>query len=444
MSQSRISGKEIVTMLGEPDVKSVMDGIWKSSPTLQDYTDLPSSYSVGNFYDALTSSPKAMNEFVDTLITRIGLVIIKTKSLQNPLAPFKKGALPLGKTIEEVFVDLAKSVKYDLAASANDVFEVTTPDVKAYYHTRNRQDKIPATITEDNLRSAFTSWNTLGSFLANIITSMYNRNNVDEFRYMKLLLDQAIQTGNMTVVKVPKPNTPANAAQAVTTIKGISNRIEFPTREYNGAGVMTQSTKDEQDLFLTADSDAYMDVNVLASAFNMSKADFMGHKHMIDSLSSTPNLVGVLVDRDFYMVYDQLFRMTNQYNGSGLYWNYWLHVWQVMSASLFANAIAFVYEDADHPIKDVTSIVVNPATVSVAAGSSFQFLAVVKTTDDSVDKSGVWSVSNAKSTTTVDKTGKVSVGSDETVGTAITVTFKSNHKETDGTYTSGSATLTIK
>lgn len=442
MAQSRISGKEIVKMLGEKSVQDVMDNIWESSPTLQEYTDLPSSDTVGNFAKQLFTSPRAVNEFVNVLLNRIGLVILKTKSLTNPLAPFKKGAMPLGMTIEEIFVDMAKSTKYDMASSANDVFAINAPDVKAYYHVRNRRDKIPTTITEENLRSAFTSWSTLGSFLASQITAMYNRNNVDEFKYMKLLLDQSIQRGNMTVVKVPKP-ADGNGKAIITTIKQYSNNLTFPSRLYNGAGVMTQSAKDEQDLFLTSASDAFLDVDVLSAAFNMSKADFMGHKHMIDSLSSTPNLVGILVDRDFFMVYDTLFKMASNYNGSGLYWNYWLHVWQVMSTSLLANAVAFVYEDADHPVKDVTSVVVSPNTLSAKAGTTQQFTSIVKTTSEAIPQTGTWSLENNKKTTTIDETGKVTIGSDETVGSAITVKFTADHKESDGTYTSGTATLTI-
>jgi hypothetical protein len=442
MAQSRISGKEIVEMLGEKSVQDVMDNIWQSSPTLQEYTDLPSSGTVGNFATGLFKSPRAVNEFVDVLLSRIGLVILKTKSLSNPLAPFKKGTMPLGMTIEEIFVDIAKSTKYDMAASANDVFAINAPDVKAYYHVRNRQDKIPTTITQENLRSAFTSWATLGSFLASQITAMYNRNNVDEFKYMKLLLDQAIQRGNMTVVKVPKP-VEENGKSIVTTIKQYSNNLTFPSRLYNGAGVMTQSAKDEQDLFLTSASDAFIDVDVLSAAFNMGKADFMGHKHMIDSLSSTPNLVGILVDRDFFMVYDTLFQMASQYNGSGLYWNYWLHVWQVMSTSMLANAVAFVYEDTDHPVKDVTSVVVSPNSVSAKAGTTQQFTSIVKTTSDTIPQTGTWSLANNKTTTKIDNNGLVTIGSDETVGSAITVKFTADHKESDGSYTSGTATLTI-
>jgi len=110
---------------------------------------------------------------------------------------------------------------------------------------------------------------------------------------------------------------------------------------------------------------------------------------------------------------------------------------------MLANAVAFVYEDTDNPVKDVTSVVVSPNTVSAKAGTTQQFTAIVKTTSETIPQTGKWSLANNKTTTTIDANGLLTIGSDETVGSAITVKFTADHKETDGTQTSGTATLTI-
>ena len=72
----------------------------------------------------------------------------------------------------------------------------------------------------------------------------------------------------------------------VTTIKGTSNLIEFPSRQYNPAHVFQHTDKSDQYLIINAKFDAQMDVNVLASAFNMDKAQFMGQRVAIDSFGS--------------------------------------------------------------------------------------------------------------------------------------------------------------
>lgn len=441
MTTNKITGSDIPKAFGVEDTKTLMDSVWKESRAIRDYTDLPSETPVSEWGEQLMNYEPALNEFVNALVTRIGLVVIHHKILNNPLAMFKKGQMPLGQTIEDIYTDMAKSVAYDIDESESDVFKRTESDVKVLYHSRNRKDKIKATISEDNLQNAFTSWEKLGSFVASILQSMYNRNNDDEFRYMKLVLDTAISKAKVKIVKVPKPDSPENGAKIATILKEYSNNLEFNSREYNGAGVKTRSTKDDQFLLLTSKADAFLSVNVLASAFNMDKADFLGHKVMIDKLENTPNLVGLLIDRDFFMVYDQKFKMANIYNPSGLWTNYFLHVWQIMSATLFANAVAFVYDDATNPVKDVTDIVLSPVDVTIKAGESVDYTVVVKTSVDSVSKEYTIKTDNAKATF---EGNKLTTDGALTSGTKITVTAEAKSVESDGSKTTGTATVTIE
>lgn len=438
---SNLTGKDIAKAMGVDSIKDIADATWNDSSLLQDYTDLPSETGVSEWGKQLLKYQPAMNEFVDTLVTRIGLVILQQKVLTNPLAVFKNGEFTMGKTIEEIFVDIASSVMYDMDEAETDVFKRTIPSVKVLYHERNRQDKIKATVTRDNLRSAFTSWTTLGNFIGSIIQSMYNRNNDDEFKYMKLLLDTAVQNSNIKIVKVPKPTSTDAGYQIATKLKEYSNKMTFNSRDFNGAGVMTRSGKEDQFLLLTAEANAFLDVNVLSAAFNMNKADFDGHNVMIDSLANTPNLVGLIIDRDFFRVYTQLFEMTQQYNPSGLWTNYWLHVWQVMSASLVANATAFVYDDGTTPVKDVTSIVLSPLATNAKPNTTVSYTVVVKTSDDSIPKGYKLTTSDAKATVAGDV---ITLDTTLVSGTEITVTATADHEEADKSHTKGTATITIE
>ena len=49
----------------------------------------------------------------------------------------------------------------------------------------------------------------------------------------------------------------------------------------------------------------------------------------------------ILVDRDWFMIYSQLYQMEEQNNALHLYFNRFLHIWKVYSTSEFANAIRF-------------------------------------------------------------------------------------------------------
>ena len=126
-----------------------------------------------------------------------------------------------------------------------------------------------------------------------------------------------------------------------------------------------------------------------------------------------------------------MMQFTENFNGKGLYWNYFLHTWKVMSVSPFANAAVFT---TGTPA--VTSVTVSPSTATVAKGGSVQLTAVVQTSDFA-RQSVTWSSNNAKAT--VDSRGFVTIASDIS-GSSVTITATS----TFDTSKKGTATITVQ
>ena len=398
--------------------------------------------------------PALQNEFLSALVNRIGRVLITSKSYANPWAAFKKGILEFGETIEEIFVNIAKPFEYDPSAAASYVFRREIPDVRAAFHILNYQKFYKATIQNEQLRQAFLNWNGITDLIAKIVDSMYTAANYDEFQTMKYMLAKHILQGELFPTQVSAA-TAANAKSIVTAVKGASNNYEFMSTKYNQAGVANYSMKDNQYLIVTAEFDAIMDVEVLASAFNMSKAEFMGHRILIDSfgeldttrlsqlfandanytpltsneLTALKAIPAVLVDADYFMIFDNLFNFTEQYNGEGLYWNYWYHAWKTFSVSPFANATVFV-----PGAPAVSSVTVSPSTATIIGGQKVLLTATVATTNFASQKV-VWSwtstdgdASTPQDTTAantgkieVDIYGEVWVDASVATGTEITV-----------------------
>ena len=94
---------------------------------------------------------------------------------------------------------------------------------------------------------------------------------------------------------------------------------------------------------------AITDVNVLAFAFNMDKAQFLERVIEVDNFGTTGDAaktVAVLADEGWMQVYDNLNEMTEFYNAKALSWNYYWNHWQIYSYSPFANAVAFIAGEA--------------------------------------------------------------------------------------------------
>lgn len=397
------------------------------------------------------------NEFLSALYNRIGRVIITSKMYYNPWAPFKKGLMELGETVEEIFVNIAKAHTFNPETAETNFMKREIPDVRAAFHTMNYQKFYKATISNDQLRQAFLSWQGITDLIAKIVDAMYTAHNYDEFQVMKYMLARNILNGYLypvTVAQVDKENAP----DIMTEIKAISNKLVYESPDYNLNGVYTFTEKNDQFIITNARFDAVMDVNVLASAFNMDKVEFMGHRVQIDGFdridenrmnelfADDPNagyvpltteekaalkaVPAVLIDRDYFMIFDNLYKFTEDYNGEGLYWQYWYHAWKTFSTSPFANAVIFV-----PGTPGVTSVTVSPATATVNKGAMLQLNAAV-VTEGFAPKSVVWSINSELSTIT--QNGLLSVSPDETAGT-ITVTATSTF---DGTKT-GTATITV-
>lgn len=340
------------------------------------------------------------NEFLTNLVNRIGRVILTSKLYTNPWAFFKKGLLEFGETVEEIFVNIAKPFQFDPERAEKTVWRREIPDVRAAFHTMNYQKFYKATVSNDQLRTAFLSWSGITDLIAKIVDAMYTGANYDEFQTMKYLLAYTILNGGIGSTTIPTTSE-TNMKSIIATVKAFSNGMEFMDNTRNMAGVMNYTLKDDQFVIINATFQAQMDVEVLASAFNMGKTEFMGHMVMIDGfgkfntqrldellkdnpgyhqfttseLTALNQIPLVIVSRDFFMIFDNFYNFTELYNGEGLYWNYWYHCWKTFSISPFAEAQIFT-----PTASSVTSITVTPATVTVHPGDIVRFSANVKGT----------------------------------------------------------------
>lgn len=437
----------------------ILNAIRNSASTnYQNYVPVatPDAESVREIGAVIMDFPSLQNEFLSALVNRIGRVLVTSKTYDNPWSMFKKGMLEFGETMEEIFVNIAEPFQFDPDYAVTNQYKREIPDVRSSFHVMNYQKYYKATIQNDQLRQAFLSWQGITDLIAKIVDALYTGANYDEFQTMKYLLAKRLLDGGLYPVTVSTVNAD-NAKSIVSTVKGVSNNLEFLSNKYNLAGVQNFTKKPDQIVLVNSNFDAIMDVEVLASAFNMDKAEFMGQRVLVDSfgaldierlnklfaddptyteigtdeLKALDAIPAVLVDRDWFMIFDNYQNFTEKYNGEGLYWNYWYHVWKTFSVSPFANAIAFV-----PGTPTVTSVKVSPETATVGAGQSITLSAVVET-EYFAPQSVAWT-SNTEDVT-VNASGVVTVGKDVASSTMVTITATSIFDNTK----SATATITV-
>lgn len=327
--------------------------------------------------EILFGYPAMANQFISALVNRIAQVRVKSAEFNNKYAALKKGYLEFGETVEEVFVSITKARAFRADKAEQREFKRTLPDVKSAFHIMNYRAQYPITIQNEDLKRAFLSISGVEDMIARIVGAVSVAAEYDEFLLFKYLLIKSISHGEIYPVGV----TANDMNDAAVKFRSYSNQLEFMSDKYNTAGVTTVTNKPSQYIFMDANFNAKFDVNVLASAFNMDKADFMGKLQLIDNWDTFDNdrfseiraestgfevvtpeelalmkgVKAVLIDEEWFQIYDELSQFTEKYVASGMYWNYFYNVWKTVSKSPFSNAIVFV-EGA---------VTANPATITV-------------------------------------------------------------------------------
>lgn len=416
-----------------------------ASVNYQNYVPVatPDAESIKTIGTVIMDFPALQNEFLSALINRIGRVYLTSKLYENPWAMFKKGILEFGETVEEIFVDLAKPYQYDPEVAESKVFKREMPNVRSAFHVMNYQKFYKATIQQEQLRQAFLSWDGINELISKIVDALYTSANYDEFLTQKYMLARHLLEGRVNPTEID----PADARSIITTVKATSNKLTFLNRANNYAGVNTYTLKNDQYVLINSNFEATMNVEVLASAFNMSKAEFSGHMVLVDSFGAldVPRLDElfadddtyvqptaaecaaldtiplIIVDKDFFMIFDNMTPMfTEQYNGEGLYWNYWYHLWKTFSVSPFAQAVAFI-----PGTPTVNSVTVTPATVAVPQTFTGSIpMTVVVDTSNFASQEVIWTMTDAPTGITADlnAAGVLKVTANENASAGVTIT----------------------
>ena len=399
-----------------------------------DYADRIPEATQDNLKDigkALFSYEPAMNQFLNELINRIGMTYVHTKLYNNKLKFLKRGYLEYGDSIQELFVDLAKAVHFvPVPATGNecDVYKQYKPEIVSAFHRVNREDTYPITINEEMLKRAFTGYQAFSSFVAGIFNSVYRADEVDEYILFKQLLGETLKNSYLVQVTKPTDRTTSEAFSIAMRSNGLA--LEYVSRKYNSAGVATNTDLSEQILILRSDIVPVIDVTQLANNFNLNLAQpISGRIIVIDDFGQgNDNIIGGIIDRDFSMIYDTVYKTESIYNPRHLYWNYFLHHHQIIASSPFANAIGFTTETITPKIENLTVL---PATQSIAKGYSNSVRTVVDFVGD-IDTSVTYSIATATSDNTyVTESGEVFIGADETASTlTVTATSVANSGKT--------------
>lgn len=462
---------------------TIMAAAWLEAGTdFQQRIPDPSQHGIKRTVDALFDPKNRpwLNQFMDILINRIAYTYVHNKAFENPFSIFKRQQLEYGTTVAEVALKFIQAHSYrddwgDRVGDIENLLKVHRPDGSVAYHTVNREDTYPITINTMELRGAFNNEYGLNNLISAIMQLPYNSDNYDEYRiFLELIAFYEREHGFFKHQLSAAPTDEATGKEFLRTVREYAGKLRFPSSLYNALSVtdipvwVNADEQDELVLITTPDVQATLDVDTLASVFNVDLAEIKYRTLLVDHIP-VDGAVALLTTSDFFVCADYAYETTSFFNPSTMSENFYLHHLGAYSISPFVPAVLLgTFESTPIPTatNTPTGIVLTASASTPAPGDEVQLTVALggaltmapatadpgelKVAPDSV----TWTMTAADGDnapvelqwdTYIDRFGVLHVSEREAVGTKLTVTATSTYVNPDGATLpmTDAATLTI-
>lgn len=304
--------------------------------------------NIQNIMTSIMDYSATKEEFTNTILNKIVRTKVLNKAYENSLKFFKKEPLPFGKTIEGVFVDLikAKNFNENFGTGNNEATSLLAKEkapVKVEYYSENFKHKYKLSISDEQLKSAFMSADGLSQMTQGLIRSATSSAEYDEYMMIKTLIGASVGK-EVEIQGLFALDENAQAKKITKTVQALVNKFRFMSTEYNKQGVHTHCLPSECVVITTPDQLANLNVELLASAFNVPYAEMPSRIVVIDSFlkadgSDDTDTVCIVADMDLVQFRNTLDTWETFRNPDGLMTNMFHHVWGSACGCGFVNAV---------------------------------------------------------------------------------------------------------
>ena len=346
-------------------LNEIRETLIQDNSLYQEQIPLVNHYTSSQVYgQSLLALPSDMrNKFIQSLVNRIAYTKFVMDYFENPLQELAGDDLPLGAIGQEIYVNPARGRVYNIDDFAGLLARYES-DVKSEYSEINFDVQYPVTIIRKELEKAFVSWGDFESFLMGISTSLYNGAYIDDYKYTKKLIsnayrNNAVQMETFTFANASAP-TEAELKGFVKKLRETFLNFKSPSTKYNawskvggyGRSIVSWSKPEDVVVFISNKLASELDVDVLASAFNMDRAELMGKVYYVDNFDiydddgtkqfDGSSIYALICDKRWFKIRTKDMFMDEFYNANNRSWQQYLNVIKAFNYSLFANAYMLV------------------------------------------------------------------------------------------------------
>lgn len=286
------------------------------------------------------------NQFSGMLVGLMG-TYVESKLFENPLRALKKPAAQWGNTERRVAVKYLQAHSYKVDDET--LLKLEKPDFVEWFYSVGKPRRYEFSWSKYEMQRVFAADGYgYDDLLAATISQMYSSDNYDEMNIMIQMFAEADQRmgGLYRYNLSAAPTTEATGKELLTGIRAVAGRMKFPTRLYNHIPVPVFETGDTLILWVTPETQANLDVNTLASVFQLDKADIQYRIITIPEFP-LPNVYAALTSEDFVYARDVYYGIEPPfYNPANMTSKYYLQHSEMIGFNPAANCVLFTTDAA--------------------------------------------------------------------------------------------------
>ena len=266
----------------------------------------------------ILQSSSMQNSFFTMLVNKIGKMYLTSNRYKNQLKTFKKGTMPMGVAIEDIYINFQEGNDYDTESTLmTDEFK---DDIISVYYVADSYKKFYAKTSYDAFVQAFVSWDNMDMFINGILSRLYDSQQLYEWKRTKQLLGNDFNETTGAMKRYEFNFYPNTFAQDLTKLlRATALNMVCPSATYNNfqeyaiangydnvtsQPITTFSSFNSLNLIVRNDCLADVDVDVLSMAFNINKVEFLGKVHGVDNFGITENETSADSKKTYTKLYD--------------------------------------------------------------------------------------------------------------------------------------------
>lgn len=398
--------------------------------------ELSASSPIGDVATPILTNPLIFKEFT-TLLGAFIKDYCDAQIWENPLAELiSTNTQPLGEFSREIGSNPVEPRKYN-PNHPEKVLEYALSEDKVVYYVRNVKEMFKISIPYEELQGAFSSFGDFNTYVSQKMASQVSGMQLSMYNHVFTAINANYDAGVLKKKNV-KPFdllTENDIKNFVFDVKSLADKFEFASSDFNNYGKLEGangefigwSKRDDVMILATVDFLQKVNVNYLASVFNLSPAEI---NHKIIKVKSfdydtydddnvkthhTSKIQAMVCDKRLFRYSTDLDQATSRYNEETLVTTYWRHWWATYAINPMANCIVF----STDAVKDIA---VTPIAKSINKTNNVaEFTVTPEDTNFTIE---VGQIQVGGSSKTVQITNKQEI--EQLIGKIFEVTTKKN------------------